>query len=261
MSARSAVPHAPRQRGRPTERRAVLRRPLIALLVLASLFTRDARSQDSATVTPALSRSVELWGGLGRNSKQLGILGETPAMSFGQLAIRMTRRVGSREVGAAHWEYGMELVPYARMSKPLISLRGTGFPCPARQICTRTPDTGEYGSVFLAGAATGFGGSPVVVTRRFATRSRFAPFTSVTGGALWFSERVPTTQAARFNFSASYELGARIGTTDSPGITVAYRFHHVSNAGTGGENPGVASHLITVGIHSWRDVYRAPPSP
>lgn len=239
----------------------VLRRLCMALFVLGSLLAHDLRSQTGSGATPSLSRSVEFWGGLGRNSQQLGILGETPSMSFAQVAIRMTRRVGSTQLGAAHWEYGVELVPFARMSKPLISLRGTGFPCPPRQICTRTPDTGEYGSVFLAGAPTGFGGSPIIITRRFATRSRFAPFTSVTGGALWFSERVPTTQAAYFNFSASYELGARIGAPDSPGITVAYRFHHVSNAGTAGENPGVASHLITVGIHSWRDAYRAPPSP
>jgi Lipid A 3-O-deacylase (PagL) len=234
---------------------------LLALLCLGGLSADALRAQGSADTSMALSRSVEFWGGLARNSPQIGILGETPSMSFGQFAVRVMRRVGDARVGAAHWEYGYELVPFAKMSKPLISLRGTGFPCPPRQVCTRTPNAEEYGSVFLAGAPTGFGGSPIVIARRFATRSRFAPFTSVTGGALWFTERVPTTQSARFNFTASYELGVRIGTADSPGVTVAYRFHHVSNAGTGGENPGVASHLITVGIHSWRDGYRVPPSP
>lgn len=233
----------------------------ISLLLLVGLATRALRAQSVTDAPVSLERSVEFWGGLARNSPQLGILGETPSMSFGQFAIRVMRRVGDTGVGTAHWEYGFELVPYAKMSKPLISLRGTGFPCPPRQVCTRTPDTGEYGSVFLAGAPTGFGGSPIVLTRRFATRRRVAPFTSLTGGALWFSERVPTTQSTRFNFTASYELGVRIGTTDAPGITVAYRFHHVSNAGTGAENPGVASHLITVGIHSWRDGYRDRPSP
>ena len=254
------MPHAIRRSVLHRVRHTNLCWPLLAILCLGGL-SADALRAQSSTDTPALSRSVEFWGGLARNSPQIGILGETPAMSYAQFAVRMMRRVGDTGVGEAHWEYGFELVPYAKMSKPLISLRGTGFPCPPRQVCTRTPDTGEYGSVFLAGAPTGFGGAPIVITRRFATRSRFAPFTSVTGGALWFTERVPTTQSTRFNFTASYELGVRLGTTDSPGITVAYRFHHVSNAGTGAENPGVASHLITVGIHSWRDVYRGPPSP
>lgn len=233
----------------------------MVLLLLAGFPVCVLQSQSTTDVPAISSRSVEFWGGLARNSPQLGILGETPFMSFGQVAVRFTHRVGAQRVGAAHWEYGFELVPFAKMSKPLVSLRGTGFPCPPRQLCTRTPNTDDYGSIFLAGAPTGFGGSPIVLTRRFAASRRFAPFTSVTGGALWFTERVPTTQAARFNFTASYELGVRLGTTDSPGITVAYRFHHISNAGTAGENPGVASHLITVGIHSWRDGYRDRPSP
>jgi len=232
-----------------------------ALLLLVGSPAAALSSQSTADVPAISSRSVEVWGGLAHDSQQLGILGETPFMSYGQLAVRFTRRVGAQHADAAHWEYGFELVPFAKMSKPLVSLRGTGFPCPPRQLCTRTPDTDDYGSIFLAGAPTGFGGSPIVLTRRFAPSRRFAPFTSVTGGALWFTERVPTTQAARFNFTASYELGVRLGSTDSPGITVAYRFHHLSNAGTAGENPGVASHLITVGIHSWRDGYRGPPSP
>ena len=39
-----------------------------------------------------------------------------------------------------------------------------------------------------------------------------------------------------------------------PGITVSYRFHHLSNASTAGENPGLASHLVSIGIHGWRRV-------
>lgn len=203
--------------------------------------------------------SVEAWGGIGRNSPQLGILGETPNMAFAQVALRFNRRIRSQAPEAPHWEWGMEIVPFARMSKPLLSLRGTGFPCPPRQLCTQTPNSPEYGRLTNSSAPTGIGGSPLVITRRFATARAVSPFVSVTGGGIWFTERVPTTKASNFNFTASAELGLRLGTAGGHGVTLAYRFHHISNAGTAGENPGLASHLLTVGMHAWSGTSRARP--
>lgn len=209
----------------------------------------------AAAPAPATRRApasgFELWGGVATASPQWGLLGETPGMSLGLIALRWSRPLGdiASTATAGRWEWHADLVPVARMSAPLVSLRGTGFPCTTATLCVLAPDPAVRADWFPPGSPWGVGFAPLGITRRFASRGRVAPFLGVTGGALLFSERVPTTKAARFNFTASAEAGVRLGPPGEPGLTVAYRFHHLSNAGTAGENPGLASHLITVGVH------------
>lgn len=172
-------------------------------------------------------------------------------MRFGQLVVRLSRPIGSPgaegELSALEWT--IDVIPFARLSPPLESLRGTGVPCPTAALCVLPPDPADGNGLFPPGAPLGVGVAPLGLVRRFHRRGPVSPWVGVTGGALLFGERVPTTKAARFNFTASAELGLRFGPPTEPGITLAYRFHHISNAGTAGENPGVASHLVTVGLH------------
>lgn len=205
-----------------------------------------------ATVAPGAHRGAfELYGGLGNQSPQLGILGEAPGMSFGIVALRRTAALGAPPAPGQlpRWEWTVDLVPLARTSPPLVSLRGTGRPCPTARLCVEPPDPRPSGVHFPSGSAYGVGITPVGVTRRFRRGSMASPFVGVNGGALYFDRHAPTTKSSRFNFTASAELGLRIGEVDEPGLTIAYRFHHISNAGTAGENPGLASHLITLGVH------------
>jgi hypothetical protein len=171
-------------------------------------------------------------------------------MRFGLLTLRWSRELGRRaaadELPALEWN--VDLVPLARLSPSLVSLRGTGAPCRTAALCVLAPPPSDANGLFPPGAPFGFGFAPVGFTRRFNRRGPVSPFVGVNGGALFFDERVPTTKASRFNFTASAELGLRFGPPGESGITVAYRFHHISNAGTAGENPGLASHLITVGV-------------
>jgi Lipid A 3-O-deacylase (PagL) len=207
--------------------------------------------EPDADLSAARRGAWELWGGIGNRSPQWGILGETPDMRLGLIALRWTRPIGARtaadELPVLEWH--IDLVPLARLSPPLVSLRGSGVPCQRAALCVLPPDSYAGTGLFPPGAPSGFGVSPLGLTRRFHRAGPISPWLGITGGALFFSERVPTTQASRFNFTASGELGLRFGAPTEPGITVAYRFHHISNGGTAGENPGVASHLITVGIH------------
>lgn len=195
--------------------------------------------------------AFELWGAMSGRSPQLGILGETPHMRFAQLALRWTRPLGAApaagEFPALEWT--IDLIPLARLSPPLVSLRGAGVPCPTAALCVLPPEPSDRDGLFPPGAPLGVGVAPLGLVRRFLRRGPVSPWVGATGGAILFGERVPTTRAARFNFTASAEVGLRFGPPTERGITLAYRFHHISNAGTAGENPGVASHLITVGLH------------
>lgn len=214
-----------------------------------------------------LIRSVgafEMWAGGANNSPQLGILGEAPGMRFGVVAFRWSSALRPPVADGAlpSLEWTMDFVPMARMSPPLRSLRGTGQPCTTASLCVAPPDPRDRETWFPTGSPYGVGIAPVGVVKRFRTASRLSPFLAVTGGALLFDQRVPTTQASQFNFTASAEAGLRFGPPTERGITLTYRFHHISNAGTAGENPGLASHLITVGVHRPRtppDTSRARP--
>jgi len=195
--------------------------------------------------------AFEIWGGLANGSPQWGLLGQAPGMRYGMIALRWTRAFGAPapagELPALEW--AIDVIPVARISPSLISLRGTGQPCETAVLCVLRPVDVDRSALFPAGSPFGVGLVPLGVTRRFNRASRFAPFVGVNGGVLWFDRAVPTTKASRFNFTASAEAGLRIGPPEEPGITLSYRFHHISNAGTAGENPGLASHLFTIGIH------------
>lgn len=175
-------------------------------------------------------------------------------MRYGQVAVRLTHALGAPpaegELPALEWT--VDLIPFARLSPSLVSLRGTGQPCLTAALCVLRPAPRSGSSFFPPGSPVGLGVTPIGLTRRFNRASRFAPFVGVTGGALWFDRPVPTTKASRFNFTASAEFGVRLGPPGEPGITLSYRFHHLSNAGTAGENPGVASHLFSIGMHQPR---------
>lgn len=220
-----------------------------AALLVASMIALVLPARPAAAQQPL--GGWEVWGGFGARSPQWGILGETPDMRFGQLALRWTRALGEsvRADELPRLEWSVDIVPLAMLSTPLVSLRGTGVPCHRAALCVLPHGEEEEGEAFPPGSPYGVGITPLGLTRRFNRAAKVSPWLGINGGALYFSDRVPTTKAARFNFTASAEFGLRFGRPAEQGLTIAYRFHHISNASTAGENPGVASHLITVGLH------------
>jgi len=53
------------------------------------------------------------------------------------------------------------------------------------------------------------------------------------------------------NFTATLEAGAQWLNRQGNGALLVYRFHHLSNAGTGYDNSALASHVISVGVR-WK---------
>jgi len=242
-----------------------MRRAAVAVALLGLAATSPAAAQSDtpaaplAPVAPPVAPSeampfhrgaLEVWGGVAQASPQWGQLGEAPDVRLGLVALRWTRALGAPppgELPALEWT--IDLIPFARISPSLISLRGTGQVCATATLCVLRSPIDSRTSLFPPGSPIGFGISPLGVTRRYNRETGLSPFVGLTGGVLWFDRPVPTTQAATFNFTASAEFGVRLGPPNEPGITLSYRFHHLSNAGTAGENPGVASHVISIGLH------------
>ena len=66
-------------------------------------------------------------------------------------------------------------------------------------------------------------------------------------GLLWTSLDVPEIDRV-FNFTIVYGLGIRTVPRLGPGLVVEVRNHHISNAGTAGENLGLNAAAVVVGV-------------
>lgn len=246
---------------------AAWRRGQVAVLVIAMpAFGSAAAAQEasapaeiapSAPVSSSGWNGVEVWGGLASGSPSWGVLGQLPGMNLGIVALRISRPLGkgaTEGTGSRLTEFTVDFVPFVRVSPSYISLRGTGTACTPGRICMLLPPASSQHALFPEGSPRGFGLNPAGITTRFRRDRSVSPWLGAAVGALWFDKNVPSTRSARFNFTAALEAGLRLGPPREPGITVSYRFHHLSNAGTAGENPGLASHLVSIGIHGWRRV-------
>lgn len=195
---------------------------------------------------------LEIWGGLAQGSPQWGILGETPDMNLAIFALRFSQDLGGPPDPNAsrRTTWHIDLIPLARLSPPYISLAGLDRPCNPGALCVASPERGP--GLFPHGSATGIGVAPLGITMHFRQNRRVSPSIGATGGALIFNKAVPTTLGGILNFTAALEAGLRVGPPDGSGLVLSYRLHHISNAGSATENPGVMSHLFTVGVRGTR---------
>jgi hypothetical protein len=100
--------------------------------------------------------------------------------------------------------------------------------------------------------ANGVGGSPIGAQVNFVHYRHVEPFLTSGGGFLYFNHRMfGTTQ--QFNFTAQLGGGVQLFTSSRrTAIDLGYRYHHISNANLGNQNPGLDSHMLFVGLSLFR---------
>jgi hypothetical protein len=106
------------------------------------------------------------------------------------------------------------------------------------------PDRVRRGSSTIYGA----GLSPLGLKVNFGQQSWIKPFVSASVGFLYFQEDIPVPHSSRFNFTPEIGLGLQFFLAPKRAVTLAYKFHHMSNANTGRRNPGMDSHVIYAGF-------------
>lgn len=79
----------------------------------------------------------------------------------------------------------------------------------------------------------------------FPTRGKWTPFVETAGDFFWTNAAMPEV-SQRFNFTAQGGIGASLRLNASDAFEIAYRFHHVSNAGQTQPNVGVNSSFLLV---------------
>lgn len=219
-----------------------------------------ARAQASVDTTPDRSgwRAVEIWAGYSAHSLNAGFLGDRTGLHFAEGVVRFSHRLSTRPGRTI--DFTVDVVPLALMSPPLqdqsssndLRILGVGeLPCDIASGCASSQPCRHVSCSFPAGSAHGMGFSPLGVTMIFHRDHILQWRLGATGGALLFDRRVPTTVSTAANFTASVEAGAQLVSRTGRGLVLLYRFHHISNAGFGYDNSGLASQVIAIGGR-WR---------
>ena len=95
----------------------------------------------------------------------------------------------------------------------------------------------------VSGGLAGLGGRYHVWRDR-----RWTPYLVGGAGLLWTSLDVPEIDRV-FNFQLAYGVGVRTVPRRGAGLIVELRNHHISNAGTAGENLGLNAAVVVAGVH------------
>ena len=110
------------------------------------------------------------------------------------------------------------------------------------------PRTGDGHRVY----SYGIGGSPVGAQVNFVHFHRFEPFLTSGGGFLYFNHRMFGT-SQQFNFTAQLGGGVQLFSSNRrTALDIGYKYHHISNANLGNQNPGMDSHMLFIGISLFR---------
>jgi hypothetical protein len=229
-------------------------RPLVVALALTVPSGAGAQASDStaggaAPLTDRLGRwGVEAWAAYSSRSTDMGVLGNMPGQRLALVAARLTRRLAASR--GATLDYTLDVLPVARLSPPLKNNVARRPVCAVDVPCeVSAAERVVLGAA--SGTATGAGIAPLGLAVVFRPASALQLRVGATGGVLWFDRAVPTTSARRLNATGAVEAGAQLVGRRGHGVLLAYRFHHLSNAGTAADNPGLGSHMLSLGAR-WR---------
>lgn len=140
------------------------------------------------------------------------------------------------------------LVLGGRMGKVLSGPRGPGV------LRGNLEVSGELLPVFLVDEGkTTAGFSMTLLARHFLLPgSRWRPFISLGAGPLFTADPIPDG-ISRVNFTPQMGLGVAYSHSQHYVFYAEYRLHHISNASTGDENPGINSSYLQFGmsLHRW----------
>ncbi len=110
----------------------------------------------------------------------------------------------------------------------------------------------RYGGGFLfedgRGPVAGFAFSPIGLEMQIRLGSRWRAYGAGAAGGVWFSREVPVAYARAFNYTFEFGGGIlwRYGARHS--LRVGYKFHHLSNAYTAPQNPGIDGSVFLLGF-------------
>lgn len=205
---------------------------LVAIAVPTPTFAQSAAPLTHAAPIWELSPYV----GVARHSP-VTRLGLTPDRNHLFLGLHLTGTfVSWRRLSVA---YSPEMVPLLLVSNTPTYTTTTEFqgsrPVQVKHITGR-------------GVAAGFALSPLGLETQVRLTSALRVYGHAAAGAAWFRRDVPEPDSRAVNYTFEYGGGLQYRWRPAWALRAGYKFHHLSNAGSGATNPGLNGHVVTVGV-------------
>jgi hypothetical protein len=183
----------------------------------------------------ALERGMNefgIWGG--GSPKSPTLIGTTEDARLAIVGLRYGRILAAGN-GVA-FEYTADFIPIAVTSYPHLIFTVSG------------PGLNNFTVERSRKSVYGAGLSPIGFQAIFRRRKRVKPFTSISGGFLYFNDPVPDGLGTKFNFTFDFGGGVQLFTHSRRAVTIGYKFQHFSNAGRGQVNPGFDANIFYAGF-------------
>lgn len=192
---------------------------LILIVFEAQVFEINAQTKPDED-----SYSYSVWGGYSGNSVRL--LGKTANSQTLIYGIGYQHKLREYRPNKVLW-FTADIIPYIH------------FDYPKRDENDRRV------------SRSGFGFSPVGFLLVNRVSGFFSPYLQTSGGIIYMEDNFPTDKARRLNFTFDITLGNKIELNSFALLSFGYKFHHISNAETGVQNPGLDSNFLflTLSIH------------
>ncbi len=96
--------------------------------------------------------------------------------------------------------------------------------------------------------ASGFGVYPLGFNFVKNTNTTWSFMAQTGGGIIYMDQVFPTDKSRRLNFTFELSLSLHKKFSERFGVYFGYKFHHISNAQTGVENPGLDSNFLFLSL-------------
>ena len=104
--------------------------------------------------------------------------------------------------------------------------------------------------------SVGVGIMPVGLKWAWHHREHARLFASAAAGVLAFNSEMPVERSRKRNFALEAGVGIEREVSGGAALTIGYKFHHLSNAGTGEANPGLDANVVYLSMSRLRTAKR-----
>jgi len=224
------------------------------LLILLTLATTALHAQD---LQPYSRRNTfSIFTEYSNTSSHI-LLGISQNRRLTALGLTYSRRL--LHTRYADWNYNLELRPLNFIQEPTVAFRDSAgsviAPNPIQRTCTSgtfkipgNPGSGFPGYTYTQTCGTRWtyagGLSPLGQRINIAPRHRLQPFVVSNAGFLAATRDIPVNNSSRFNFTFEFGAGLELFHDHRHSWSAEYRIHHISNAYTGTNNPGIDNQIL-----------------
>ena len=253
-------PEATRRRG------ILLVRTLLILLALTFVAAATWAQAPDANPYFARKNTFSVFAAYSNDSSHI-LLGYTENRKLLDFGVSYGRRLWMGRI--VNWQYNGELLPVALESDPVVYqtqtfiapsiFAGLTQTVPLVPVSACQPGKGTvtegnggedivYNYVNTCGRRWTMGEavSPIGMQFNFRPRRKTQPFVIAHGGYMFSTQPIPTADAGSFNFTFDLGAGIEMYRSKSRSVSAEFRYHHISNHDTAGENPGIDNGLFQV---------------